>query len=99
MFTITPTRVFLLSIIIAFTAFVLHSSDTNLQTRMGSITNYAGQDGSFKRQQSQFRNFIKNDADAEFPAEKDRYHLYVSYACPWGTLSILEAMSWYQLTR
>lgn len=40
--------------------------------------------GEFKRQQSQFRNWISKEPGAEFPPEKDRYHLYVSYACPWG---------------
>ena len=40
--------------------------------------------GEFKRQQSSFRNFISKDPNAEFPAEKGRYHLYISYACPWG---------------
>jgi glutathionyl-hydroquinone reductase len=40
--------------------------------------------GEFKRQVSSFRNWISSDPDAEFPAEKGRYHLYVSYACPWG---------------
>lgn len=40
--------------------------------------------GEFKRQVSSFRNFISKDPNAEFPVEKDRYHLYVSYACPWG---------------
>jgi len=42
--------------------------------------------GEFKRGASSFRNFISNEPGAEFPAEKDRYHLYVSYACPWGRL-------------
>ena len=40
--------------------------------------------GEFKRQQSVFRDFISSKPDAKFPAEKGRYHLYVSYACPWG---------------
>jgi len=40
--------------------------------------------GEFKRGQSVFRNFISKKPGAEFPAEKDRYHLYVSYACPWA---------------
>ena len=31
--------------------------------------------GEFKRQASQFRNFISNKPGSEFPAEKDRYHL------------------------
>ncbi|KAL4088063.1 hypothetical protein PRIC1_012493 [Phytophthora ramorum] len=34
---------------------------------------------------SKFRNFIERSSSAAFPAEKDRYHLYVSYACPWAS--------------
>ncbi|CZT20280.1 related to ECM4 protein (involved in cell wall biogenesis and architecture) [Ramularia collo-cygni] len=45
--------------------------------------------GEFKRQTSQFRNFISKEAGAEFPAEKDRYHLYVSYACPWAHRTLI----------
>jgi hypothetical protein len=30
-----------------------------------------------------FRNSIKNDPSAEYPAEANRYHLYVALACPW----------------
>ena len=40
--------------------------------------------GEFKRPAAQFRNFISSKPNAEFPPEKGRYHLYVSYACPWG---------------
>lgn len=45
--------------------------------------------GEFKRQQSQFRNFISRKPGAEFPPEKDRYHLYVSYACPWAHRTLI----------
>ncbi|RMZ82412.1 hypothetical protein DV737_g2111, partial [Chaetothyriales sp. CBS 132003] len=45
--------------------------------------------GEFKRQQSQFRNWIKNESGAEFPPEADRYHLYVSYACPWAHRTLI----------
>lgn len=55
------------------------------QDNKGNITNYADKSGEFKRQQSVFRNWIKDEPDAEFAPEKDRYHLYISYACPWGT--------------
>lgn len=49
------------------------------------ITDWADKStGEFQRRQSQFRNHISNKPGAEFPAEKDRFHLYVSYACPWG---------------
>ncbi|WEW57409.1 S-glutathionyl-(chloro)hydroquinone reductase [Emydomyces testavorans] len=40
--------------------------------------------GEYKRKPSAFRNWISREAGAQFPPEKDRYHLYVSYACPWG---------------
>lgn len=45
--------------------------------------------GEFKRQQSSFRNFISREPGAEFPPEKGRYHLYVSYACPWATRTLI----------
>jgi putative glutathione S-transferase len=45
--------------------------------------------GEFKRQQSAFRNWISKDPGAEFPPEKDRYHLYVSYACPWAHRTLI----------
>ncbi|KAH9050926.1 glutathione S-transferase [Lactarius deliciosus] len=44
-------------------------------------------DGSFKRAASSFRNFVQ--AGGQFPPEKDRYHLYVSYACPWATRTLI----------
>lgn len=44
-------------------------------------------DGSFKRPVSQFRNFIEKGG--RFEPEKDRYHLYVSYACPWASRTMI----------
>ena len=32
---------------------------------------------------SQFRNWISKD-DPKFKPEKDRYTLYISWACPWA---------------
>jgi glutathionyl-hydroquinone reductase len=51
--------------------------------------------GSFKRAQSAFRNWITPDGSAGpsgkggFTAEADRYHLYVSYACPWASRALI----------
>lgn len=50
----------------------------------------AANDGRFVRSESQFRNWITADGaagpsgKAGFTAEPGRYHLYVSYACPWA---------------
>ncbi|NVK19591.1 MAG: glutathione S-transferase family protein [Methylocystaceae bacterium] len=45
--------------------------------------------GKFKRQESQFRNWISDDKDSPFPPEKGRYRLYVSYACPWAHRTLI----------
>jgi len=45
--------------------------------------------GKFKRQDAAFRNWLSKDKDAEFPAETGRYHLYVSYACPWAHRTLI----------
>ena len=39
--------------------------------------------GEFKRQQSSFREHISSEAGARYPPAEGRYHLYISYACPW----------------
>ena len=51
--------------------------------------------GHFKRSASQFRNWITPDGEpgpsgkGGFKAEKDRYHLYVSLACPWAHRTLI----------
>ncbi|MFQ6553574.1 glutathione S-transferase family protein [Aestuariibius insulae] len=46
--------------------------------------------GAFKRSTAKFRNWITPDGapgpsgEGGFKAEPNRYHLYVSYACPWA---------------
>ncbi|KAL7131296.1 hypothetical protein ABFS83_13G188700 [Erythranthe nasuta] len=41
--------------------------------------------GAFIRTASTFRNSISRHPNSPFPAESGRYHLYVSYACPWAS--------------
>jgi hypothetical protein len=51
-----------------------------------SLSSFAdSNDGVFKRKESSFRRFISRQPGAEFPPEKGRYHLYISYACPWAS--------------
>ncbi|MFC3119001.1 glutathione S-transferase family protein [Jhaorihella thermophila] len=51
--------------------------------------------GAFRRSASQFRNWITPDGsagptgEAGFKAESGRYHLYVSYACPWAHRTLI----------
>ena len=46
-------------------------------------------DGSFRRQESQFRRWVSSDPGAEFPVAAGRYHLYVARACPWAHRTII----------
>ena len=41
------------------------------------------QNGEFVRGISAARNIISNEPNSQFPAEKGRYHIYVSNNCPW----------------
>ncbi|MFB1025018.1 MAG: glutathione S-transferase N-terminal domain-containing protein, partial [Octadecabacter sp.] len=51
--------------------------------------------GAFKRKDATFRNWITADGSAGpsgeggFAAESGRYHLYVSYACPWAHRALI----------
>jgi putative glutathione S-transferase len=56
-------------------------------------TNNSG--GEFRRQDSRFRSWLTPDAqtgpngEPGFVAEKGRYHLYVSLACPWAHRTLI----------
>ena len=51
--------------------------------------------GRFERSKSQFRDFVTRDGSPVegrtrgFKAEPGRYHLYVSYACPWAHRTLI----------
>lgn len=51
--------------------------------------------GRFQRQDSRFRNWVTADGapgptgEGGFPAEPGRYHLYVSFACPWAHRTLI----------
>jgi putative glutathione S-transferase len=45
--------------------------------------------GAFDRQTDAFRGWVTADGRSGYPAEAGRYHLYVSWACPWAHRTIL----------
>ena len=45
--------------------------------------------GEFKRQEDAFREWISNDGSTPYAADADRYHLYVSLACPWASRTVI----------
>lgn len=45
--------------------------------------------GAYKRKATSFRDAVKDEVDATYPAERGRYHLYVSLACPWASRTLM----------
>jgi len=45
--------------------------------------------GEFARQEDAFRNWISDDGSTAFPVAPNRYHLYISLACPWAHRSFI----------
>lgn len=71
---------------------------------MGRLTNgewidddvmQSGEDGSFQREDSVFRNWVTADGapgptgEGGYKAEAGRYHLYVAWACPWAHRTLI----------
>ena len=55
----------------------------------------SSKDGAFQREQAQRRNWVTPDGSpgptgtGGFAAQEDRYHLYVSLACPWAHRTLI----------
>ncbi len=47
------------------------------------------EEGEFKRQPDAFRGWVTADGSSGYPAASGRYHLYVSWACPWAHRTII----------
>jgi len=45
--------------------------------------------GRFVRQESSFRDHVTADGSSGYPVEAGRYHLYVSFACPWAHRTLI----------
>ncbi len=45
--------------------------------------------GEFQRQPDTFREWVSNDGSTSYPTAADRYHLYVSLACPWASRTVI----------
>ncbi len=46
-------------------------------------------EGAFARQADAFRGWVTEDGSSGYPAVHGRYHLYVSWACPWAHRTII----------
>ncbi|RQG91569.1 glutathione S-transferase family protein [Natrarchaeobius halalkaliphilus] len=48
------------------------------------IEPHTDEDGAFDRVETSFRDWIRDESDARFQPEDDRYHLYIARNCPWA---------------
>lgn len=61
----------------------------NKEQEVVSWTKNISKKGEFVRKDSTFRNVVTADGSSGFKAEAGRYHLYVSYACPWAHRTLI----------
>jgi glutathionyl-hydroquinone reductase len=54
-----------------------------------SLGRESSDDGSFRRQESYFRELVSREDSARFPVQAGRYHLYVCRACPWAHRTLI----------
>jgi putative glutathione S-transferase len=59
--------------------------DTYRNTWESEVSN----DGEFVRHQTSFRDQIRADGSTAYAPASGRYHLYVSYACPWAHRTLI----------
>lgn len=58
-------------------------------TTYAQFPNEQSRTGEFVRQADSFRAWVTADGRSGYPAEPHRYHLYVSWACPWAHRTII----------
>jgi len=51
-----------------------------------------GKSGHFDRPRATFRDWVSDDGSTPYPAVAGRYHLYVSWACPWAHRTVIGRM-------
>lgn len=56
---------------------------------MSQFPDEQSESGEFKRQEDAFRAWVKRDGSTPYQPARDRYHLYVSLACPWAHRTII----------
>ena len=49
-----------------------------------ALTRMPQKGGTFERPPSTFRDWVSADGSTPYPAQAGRYHLYISWACPWA---------------
>lgn len=56
---------------------------------MAQFPDEQNETGEFERQEDAFREWVTADGSSAFAAEAERYHLYISLACPWAHRTLI----------
>ncbi len=61
----------------------------NRRSVTGQFPEEQATSGAFTRQEDAFRDWVSADGSTRHPAVGDRYHLYISLACPWASRTLI----------
>lgn len=64
-------------------------SDWMTMTLPAQFPDEQTEEGDFERQADAFREWVTADGRSGYPAAPGRYHLYVSWACPWAHRTLI----------
>ncbi|RUP51753.1 glutathione S-transferase [Jimgerdemannia flammicorona] len=67
----------------------IHKPKHMATSTQSGILKWASTDGEFRRHNSSFRSQITTEPGARFAPEIGRYHLYISWACPWAHRTVI----------
>ena len=62
---------------------------TSIDTARSDFPDEQADDGSFKRKDSLFRDWVRADGSTDYAPEAGRYHLYVAASCPWAHRTVI----------
>lgn len=65
------------------------STDSTKRTGGNTWDRQIDEDGAFQRKATTFRGWVRADGSTDFAPRAGRYHLYVSYACPWAHRTLI----------
>src|SRR5439155_19541705 len=78
-----------LAVVLSWIPFTVRAKEKRFGKMKAQFEKEQSASGEFRRQADAFRDWISSDGTTGYPAVADRYHLYISLACPWASRTLI----------